>query len=92
MTLLKIHDISAGAITPEQLDAAASKATVNPDSSTGECLDWVMRAVEALHLEGLVKLVSVDDLAQEFSIFTGGNHSFAKKDKFPNVKTSEKCT
>ncbi|KAG1766731.1 hypothetical protein EV702DRAFT_950393, partial [Suillus placidus] len=88
VTLLKIHDVSAGAITPEQLDATVSKAAV-VHSGSGECLKWVIRAVEVLHSEGLVDLGSADNLAQGFSTFAAGNRSYATRNKFPNVKASQ---
>ncbi|KAG1744184.1 hypothetical protein EDD22DRAFT_982092 [Suillus occidentalis] len=91
-TLLKIHDVSAGAITPEQLDAVASKVQVNSDAPVGECLKWVKEAVEALHSEGLVNLGSGDNLLEEFSTFAGGNRAYATSSRFPNVMESQHCT
>jgi len=91
-TLLKIHDVSGGVITPEQLDAAARKAVVNPGAPIGECLEWVMRVVQILHSDGFVKLASVDSLSQEFSNFAAGNRSYATRSKFPNVQASQYCT
>jgi hypothetical protein len=91
-TLLKIHDVSAGAITPEQLDAVARKVEVNSSAPVGECLKWVKGAVEALHSEGLVALGSGDNLLEEFSTFAGGNRAYATSSRFPNVMESQNCT
>jgi hypothetical protein len=90
-TLLKIHDVSAGAITAKQLDAAARKAGITPGAPIGECLEWVKRAVQMLHSEGRVEVTSVDKLAEEFSNFASGNRAYAKRNTFPNVKASQYC-
>jgi hypothetical protein len=57
----------------------------------GECLPWVLRAVEKLHEAELVNLIDVKLLRNEFEEFTAGNRAFATRFKFPNVKASDYC-
>ncbi|KIJ11130.1 hypothetical protein PAXINDRAFT_177387 [Paxillus involutus ATCC 200175] len=83
-TLLKIHDVSAGAITSDELDEAAR--------SLSECLNWTLKVVQVLHSRGLVNLTSVQHLANEFSDFAGGNRNYARRTVFPNVKASANCS
>ncbi|KAG5642020.1 hypothetical protein DXG03_003767 [Asterophora parasitica] len=91
-TLLKIHDVSAGAITRAQLQEAAQHVPVPSGGESGECLPWVLRVVERLDAMGLVNLSSSAELGEEFTTFSAGNRSYAQRDKYPNVKTSAHCT
>ncbi|KAF8908507.1 hypothetical protein CPB84DRAFT_1813282 [Gymnopilus junonius] len=55
----------------------------------GECLPWVLSVVQKLHDIGLLNLIDTDGLAKEFEEFAAGNNSYARRDKFPNVKISQ---
>ncbi|GBE89442.1 hypothetical protein SCP_1601040 [Sparassis crispa] len=92
MSLLKIHDVSAGVITAAQLEAAACKVAVPPGSESGECLKWVLSIIQVLHAEGIITLTSVDNLTQEFSSFALENCSYAERSKFPNIGISAYST
>ncbi|KAF8877666.1 hypothetical protein CPB84DRAFT_1688642, partial [Gymnopilus junonius] len=60
-------------------------------SEPGECLNWVIGVVQALHDAGLLKLSSGGDLAREFSEFAAENQNYANRSLFPNVKDSAHC-
>lgn len=90
-TLLRIHDVSAGALNPTDLDGLLSKLTVPVGREWGECFPWVIRAVQALHDAKLVSLVSTSGLREELEKFASGNRAYARRDLFPNTKVSEFC-
>lgn len=87
-TLLKLRDVSDGVVTPQQLDAAAALVDAPEGGEFGECLPWVLRVVKVLWEQGFLKVTSVDDLAEEFREFAQGNRKHARRDVFPNVKSS----
>ncbi|KAL4245087.1 hypothetical protein ABKN59_010219 [Abortiporus biennis] len=91
-SLLKIHDISAGEITVDQLQQAGSVVPVPDNDEFGECGPWVCKVVEKLHEMGLVQLEDIEELRKEFSEFAAGNKAFARRDRFPNVSVSKFCT
>ena len=91
-TLLKIHDVSAGAITEDQLENAGKVIAVPEGSDGGQCLPWVIEVVKQLHADGLVNLTSASGLADEFVTFATGNRAFARKGKYPNCSTSINCS
>ncbi|KAF7798612.1 hypothetical protein EIP86_009834 [Pleurotus ostreatoroseus] len=91
-TLLKLHDISDGIITKEQLEEAAASVPVPENDTFGECLPWILQVVQKLNEAGLVKLVDVEALGKEFEAFAESNRVFATSTRFPNVRTSEFCS
>lgn len=91
-SLLKIHDVSAGELTIDQLEAVAKTVPVPENDDFGECGPWVLRVIEELHKQGLVVLVDGESLKQEFDTFAGGNMAFARRDRFPNVMASQFCS
>ncbi|KAF9483631.1 hypothetical protein BDN70DRAFT_851201 [Pholiota conissans] len=91
-TLLKIHDVSAGEITPLQLETVSKQVPVPENDKFGECSLWVYRVVEELHNSGMVNLVDIRELGKEFESFAAGNRNFARRDKFPNADVSKWCS
>ncbi|KAF8842343.1 hypothetical protein BDN67DRAFT_383805 [Paxillus ammoniavirescens] len=91
-TMLKIHDVSAGAITSKELDEAARSVAIPPPTQLSECLNWTLGVVQVLHSRGLVNLTSVQHLANEFLDFASGNRNYARRTVFPNVKASANCS
>lgn len=93
-TLLKIHDVSGGAITKDQLEDAAKSIAVPENDEFGECLPWALRVVENLHSRDLVVLKDGDvaALEREFAEFAAGNRDYATRTRFPNVKISSICS
>ena len=90
-SLIRIRDASRGLTTAEQLAALLAEVPVPAGSQDGECLNWVIRAVQHLAARGVVTLTSAEGLREEFKQFCAGNRSFARRDKFPNVKVSQFC-
>lgn len=94
-SLLKIHDVSHGAITRPQLEDAAKQVQMPDNDEFGECGPWVCRVVEELLRRGLVRLqegATVEELKDEFDEFARGNRAYARRDRFPNIKVSQKCS
>lgn len=93
-TLLKIHDVSDGVITKNQLENTAKTIAVPQNDEFGECLPWALRVVESLNALGLVALKDdgVAALEHEFTEFAAGNRSYATRTRFPNVKISSICS
>ncbi|PPQ92613.1 hypothetical protein CVT25_007305 [Psilocybe cyanescens] len=90
-SLLKIHDVSAGEVTLDQLKMAAGEVAVPDNDRFGECGSWVFRVIEQLGKVGVLDLVDVQELRKEFNEFAAGNRNFARREKFPNVDTSKWC-
>ncbi|KAJ7682723.1 hypothetical protein DFH06DRAFT_1314907 [Mycena polygramma] len=86
-SLLRIHD----SIAVEQLVASSEKVIAPDNDEFGECFPWVMRVVEQLHADGILKLVDMDALEKEFREFSEGNRAYARRDKFPNTTVSRYC-
>ncbi|KAJ7089727.1 hypothetical protein B0H15DRAFT_907642 [Mycena belliarum] len=91
-SLLKIHDVSAGEITPEQLRAAAAEIPAPDNDEFGECGPWVYRVVQQLQNVGLVVCTDLKGMAEEFEAFAAGNRAYARRDRLPNVAVSQFCT
>ncbi|KAJ3530125.1 hypothetical protein NMY22_g8706 [Coprinellus aureogranulatus] len=93
-SLLKIHDVSDGAITLSQLEDAAKEVPVPDNDTFGECGPWICKVVEELHRRDLVKLSggTADELKAEFDEFAAGNRAYARRDRFPNVQVSTRCS
>ena len=90
-SLLKIHDVSAGKITVDQLCQAASTAAIPENDMFGECAPWVFKVIQELHEMRLLTLKDVVALEKEFGDFASGNRAFARRDRFPNVAVSDYC-
>ncbi|KAG5353524.1 hypothetical protein J132_10157 [Termitomyces sp. J132] len=90
-TLLKLHDLSDGPITTDQLKLYAGSVAVPDNDEFGECLPWVMRVVDKLQEAGLLQGTDLDLLKDEFQAFASGNRAFARRDRCPNVKVSAFC-
>lgn len=90
-SLLKIHDISAGQITVDQLVAAASSVPVPNNDHFGECGPWVFRVIETLHIMELVEVKDIAALKEELNALTTSSRAFARRDRFPNVAISQFC-
>ncbi|KAL7281785.1 hypothetical protein PYCCODRAFT_757596 [Trametes coccinea BRFM310] len=90
-SLLKIHDVSAGEITVQQLQDAAGAVPVPDNDHFGECGPWVFKVVEELSNKGLVTLSNAAALQEEFNALAQGSRAFARRDKFPNVAVSQYC-
>lgn len=91
-TLLKLHDISDGVISKDQLQEAAASVAVPENDTFGECLPWILRVVQKLHELGHVKLLDAEELGREFEAFAQANKAFATSTRFPNVKVSACCS
>ncbi|KAJ7281896.1 hypothetical protein C8J57DRAFT_1123839 [Mycena rebaudengoi] len=91
-SLLKIHDVSAGAITLVELRAAAAAVPPPDNDRFGECEPWMSRVVEQLHALNLVVCTDVNQMVEEFHTFATKNRAYARRDKFPNVAVSQFCT
>ncbi|KAG7088070.1 hypothetical protein E1B28_012101 [Marasmius oreades] len=90
-TLLKIHDVSAGAITKQELDDIRKEVPPPPGSDSGFCLSWTIEVVQRLHDRRLLSLSSAQNLKQEFSEFAAGNSKFARHNFLPNIAVSNYC-
>ncbi|KAJ7745687.1 hypothetical protein B0H16DRAFT_970735 [Mycena metata] len=90
-SLLKIHDISAGPITLDQLRTAATAVPPPDNDEFGECEAWMAKVVEQLHATNLIACTDVTGLVDEFHAFATGNRAYARRDKFPNVAVSQFC-
>ncbi|KAJ7160969.1 hypothetical protein C8R46DRAFT_1106098 [Mycena filopes] len=90
-SLLKIHDVSQGPITLDQLRAAATAVPPPDNDEFGECEPWMARVVEELHAADLVACTDVKGLVDEFHAFAIENRAYARRDKFPNVAVSRFC-
>lgn len=88
-TLLKVRDASDGAVTLQQLEAAAAAVPGPQNDMQGECLHWVLRVVQRLQEKWLVDLDDADALGEEFEVFAAGNRAYASRLRFPNVKASQ---
>ncbi|KAA1477863.1 hypothetical protein DENSPDRAFT_845069 [Dentipellis sp. KUC8613] len=91
-SLIKIRDTSSGPLTSNELNGLLVQVTVPPGNEEGECLNWMIRAVELLAEKNIVALVSATSLRDEFSTFCAANRSRASSSKYPNVKVSEFCS
>lgn len=90
-SLIRIRDASRGAITKDDLEKILAEVPVPAGAATGECLNWVIKAVEHLAVKKIVTLSSADKLREEFNTFCVSNRSYARRDRFPNTKVSEHC-
>ncbi|KAH9945070.1 uncharacterized protein BXZ73DRAFT_38242 [Epithele typhae] len=91
-SLLRIHDISAGPLTVEQLRDAASTVVVPDHGEFGACSAWVLQVVDELHKRGFVQLSDTAGLAAEIDAFATGSKAYARRDRFPNVAASQYCS
>ncbi|PSR71631.1 hypothetical protein PHLCEN_2v12484 [Hermanssonia centrifuga] len=91
-SLVRLHDVSEGEITREQLEEVAMSTAVPDNDEFGECFPWVLRVIEGLHEKGLVRLENIEDLKKEFQEFAEGNRMYATSSRFPNVRTSRFCS
>lgn len=57
----------------------------------GECAPWALELVQALYEEGIVELLDVDQLGEEVDSFAKESRAYARRDKFPNLATSNFC-
>ena len=90
-SLIKIRDVSRGVLAEDDLKALLEEVAVPLGGEPGECLNWVMRAVEHLAARKVVTLLSSANLREEFSSFCSGNRAFARRELFPNVMVSQNC-
>ncbi|PIL36585.1 hypothetical protein GSI_00274 [Ganoderma sinense ZZ0214-1] len=90
-SLLKIHDVPAGAITVEDLQKAASVVPAPQNDTFGECSRWLYMVIQELDRLKLVVLKDVVALEEEFSTFASDNRAYARRDRFPNVAVSPHC-
>ena len=91
-SLIEIRNVSKGTLNAQTLNNLLAQVAVPPGNEIGECLNWVVNAVELLASHGVVSLRSPDGLRGEFSAFCAGNKGFATSSKYPNVKVSDYCS
>ncbi|KZW03234.1 hypothetical protein EXIGLDRAFT_725691 [Exidia glandulosa HHB12029] len=93
-SLLKIRDVGApaGAVTVDQLRAAAESVPAPENDEFGECGPWVWRVVAILNEQGLLDIDDISALTEEFTTFAAGNTPYARRDRFPNVAVSKFCS
>ena len=90
-SLLKIHDISAGELTAEDLHQAASAVSPPENDTFGECSRWVYKVIQELDRLKLLVLKDVALLEEEFSTLASDSRAYARRDRFPNVAVSQYC-
>ncbi|PPQ92604.1 hypothetical protein CVT25_007295 [Psilocybe cyanescens] len=91
ISLVKIRDISKGAITAAGISEILKTVNVPSGGETGECTKWVRNAITLLNQKGTVTCTSLDNLIDEFHAFCAGNRAYATTSKYPNVMTSSYC-
>ncbi|EAU93655.1 hypothetical protein CC1G_02885 [Coprinopsis cinerea okayama7 len=91
-SLLRITKDPLPLDTAENTIEEIASSIAPPDNGEfGECAPWALKLVQALSDRGIVELKDVEKLGEEVDSLARDSRAYARRDKFPNLATSNFC-